>query len=86
MVMGLDWSKAKRGHFRGRTFRFVGDPQRPQQPPSSGAFTYRFTFVNSAQLEVAADSEKAARQWVLDYFKWTRMPRGVQIELLAKAA
>lgn len=85
-VKELDWSKAKRGHFRGRTFTIIGDPRRRKNAPLSGQYVYRFTFHHDVQMDMPADNLKQARQRVLEHFNWTRMPRGVIIERLAEAA
>ncbi len=79
----LDWSKAQPNKFAGKPLAIVGDRQRRKLPPPAGKFLFRFTFVNGTQMEVPADTEKAAREWVLGYFGWARMPRGCQLERVA---
>lgn len=81
----IDWSQARRNKFAGRKLTIAGD-RRKNNPPPTGKYIYRFEFGNGSQLEVQADNERAARQWVLAYFKWQRMPRGVNVERIAEAA
>lgn len=86
MKKELDWSKAQRNKFAGQQLVIMGDRKLHKSRPSEGKYLFRFTFVNGTQMEVLADTEKAARQWMLDYFGWARMPRGSQLERVAKAA
>ena len=69
----LDWSKAQPNKFAGKPLAIVGDRQRRKLPPPAGKFLFRFTFVNGTQMEVPADTEKAAREWVLGYFGWVEV-------------
>lgn len=81
----IDWSKAQRNKFAGRKLTIIGDRRNPPAP-ATGKYIYRFEFGNGSRLDVQADNERAARLWVLGYFKWQRMPRGVNVERIAEAA